>query len=86
MKTILTILLWVLFIFYGLGTRIEFKPFRLHFDSWVYFVGLLLTILGVLIVYYEGYRSGLRRGRENTVQTLTQTTNDRIQSNGKIEY
>lgn len=62
MKTILWTIFTVAVIYYGLGTRIEFKPFRIHFDSWVWFLGWFLIAIGVVVISTSEYSKGLKRG------------------------
>ena len=75
MKTVFGILFLIAVVVYGLGTRIEFKPFRIHFDSWVYFLGWVFIAIGVVIISTSEYSKGLKRGKDITIEVLEEIAN-----------
>lgn len=73
MKTAFRIILSVIAIVWGLGTRIEFKPFRIHFDSWESFIGLICIIIGVAIISHSDYKKGVKDGQEIVIEALVES-------------
>lgn len=70
MKTVFYIIVILIALFYALGTKIEFKPFKIEFTNWVSVIGWILLFVGVLVLtthsaiksgeeyYIKGYKQG----------------------------
>lgn len=70
MKTVFYIIVILVALFYALGTKIQFKPFKIEFTNWVDVIGWIIIIVGVSILiihasvktgeeyYVKGYKQG----------------------------
>ena len=74
MKTVLTIVVCVVFFLVLGDTTIQFKPFRINIEHWYRPVAIILMMLALIIYtvgeHTKGYKEGLNQGVEQVFNEL----------------
>jgi hypothetical protein len=78
MKTILFYAALTILIAFICGLKITFRPFKLVFYEWRYFLGIVFLVLSLIFFRLHHYNEGYKKGENNALDWTIKTIREHI--------
>ena len=70
MKTIFWLILVLAIVFFAARPKLNFNPFSITFETPYFAIGIAFLLIGLSLIQYESYRSGLKEGLNVAIEKL----------------